>query len=121
MVKVKNNGKLRWCLEKHAAGKVTVKWAANHLKITPRRFKQIYAKYKTNNNTTPTIGQTLDRPKKQVTQETIDLTKQAYKRGKLNAVYLKKIIYAHRLWDNIICATSFLHLCLQDNSNNINV
>jgi hypothetical protein len=66
-----------------------VKWAANHLKITPRRFKQIYAKYKTN-NTTPTIGQNLGRPKKQVTKETIELIKQAYERDKLNAVYLKK-------------------------------
>jgi hypothetical protein len=34
MVKVKNNGKLEWCLEKYAAGKITVKWAVNHLKIT---------------------------------------------------------------------------------------
>jgi len=95
MVKVKNKGKLKWCLEKHAAGKVTVKWAANHLKITPRRFKQLYAKYKTN-NTTPTIGQNLGRPKKQITQETIQIIKQAYEKDKLNAVYLKKIIYARQ-------------------------
>ena len=33
MVKVKNKGECKWRIEKHAADKVTVKWAANHLKI----------------------------------------------------------------------------------------
>jgi len=62
MVKVKNRGELKWCIEKHAASKVTVKGAANHLKITPRRFKQLYAQYKIT-NTTPQIGQVLGRQK----------------------------------------------------------
>jgi len=95
MVKVKNKKELKWCIEKHAASKVTVKWAANHLKITPRRFKQIYAQYK-NTNTTPIIGQTLGRPKKQITKETIQIIKQAYEKDHLNAVCLKKIIYARQ-------------------------
>jgi transposase InsO family protein len=95
MVKIKKKGALKWCLEKHAAGKVTVKWAANNLKITPRRFKQLYAKYKTT-NTTPTIGQNLGRPKKQIRQETIDTIKQAYEKDRLSAQYLQKIIYARQ-------------------------
>ncbi|MCL2135783.1 MAG: IS481 family transposase, partial [Candidatus Bathyarchaeota archaeon] len=95
MVKIKNKEKLKWCLEKHATGKITANWATNHLKITPRRFKQLYKQYKTT-NTTPQIGQNLDRPKKQVTKETIELIKQTYEKDKLNAVYLKKIIYARQ-------------------------
>jgi len=95
MVKVKNKKELKWCLEKHAAGKVTVKRAANHLKITPRRFKQLYKQYKIT-NTTPQIGQTLGRPKKQITTETIEIIKQAYQKDHLGAVYLKKIIYARQ-------------------------
>ena len=95
MVKVKNRRTLKWCIEKHTTGKITVKWAANHLKITPRRFKQIYAKYKTT-NTIPTIGQNLGRPKKSITPQTIETIKQAYEKYQLNAVYLKKIIYAQQ-------------------------
>jgi putative transposase len=91
MVKIKNKKALKWCLEKHVAGKVTVKWAANHPKITPRRFKQIYAKYKTT-NTTPQIGQNLGRPKKQIAQETIEIIRQAYEKDPLCAVYLKKVV-----------------------------
>jgi len=51
MVKVKKKGELKWCLEKHADEKVTTKWAANHLKITPRRFKQLM--HNTKQTTTP--------------------------------------------------------------------
>jgi len=96
MVKVKKKGELKWCLEKHAAGKVTVKWAANHLKITPRRFKQLYAQYKTNNNTPPTIGKNLGRPKKQITKETIKIIKQTYEKDRLSAQYLQQIIYTRQ-------------------------
>jgi len=93
MVKVKKKGELKLCLEKHADRKVTVKWAANHLKITQKRFQQLYAKYKTTNNTPPTIGQNLGRPKKPITKETIKIIKQAYQKDQLSAQYLQKIIY----------------------------
>jgi len=69
---------------------VTVKWAANHLKITPRRFKQLYAQYKTNNNTPPTIGKNLGRPKKQITKETIKIIKQTYEKDRLSASIFNK-------------------------------
>ncbi|MCL2358997.1 DDE-type integrase/transposase/recombinase [Candidatus Bathycorpusculum sp.] len=95
MVKVKNKRELKWCIEKHAADKITAKYAANKLKMTPRRFKQIYAKYK-KTNITPTIGQTLGRPKNQLTQETIEIINQAYQKDHLGAQYLQKIIYAHQ-------------------------
>jgi putative transposase len=93
MVKIKNKKELKHYLEKHANDKITIKQAANHLKITPRRFQQLYAQYKTT-NTTPTIGQNLGRPKKQITPQTIETIKQAYQKDQLNAVYLQKIIYA---------------------------
>ncbi|MDR2699537.1 MAG: hypothetical protein LBC12_01770 [Nitrososphaerota archaeon] len=95
MVKVKNTKMLKWCLEKHVADKVTVKWVANHLKITPRKFKQIYAKYRAT-DTAPTIEQTLDRPKKQTTKETVKIIKQTYKKDRIDAAYLKKITYARQ-------------------------
>jgi hypothetical protein len=100
MVKVKNKKEHNWRLKKHTAGKATAKWATNHLKITPRKFKQIYTQYK-NTNTTPKIDQTLGRPKKQITKKqitkkTIKIIKQAYKKVHLNAPYLKKIIYTRQ-------------------------
>jgi transposase InsO family protein len=116
MVKVKKSGELKWCLEKHATGKVTVKWAANHLKITPRRFKQLYAKYKTTNNTLPTIGQNLGRPKKQITKETIETIKQTYEKYHLNSKYLQKIIYkrqkitiSHRTIHEVLLNLGYAH------------
>ena len=47
-------------------------------------------------NTPPTIGQNLGRPKKQIPQQTIENIKQTYQKYQLNAVYLKKIIYAQQ-------------------------
>jgi len=95
MVKVKNKRELKWCLEKHAADKISATYAAKHLKITPRRFKQLYAKYK-KTNTPPTIEQNLGRPKKQIQPQTIEIIKQAYQTDHLNAAYLRKIIYARQ-------------------------
>ncbi|MCL1969865.1 MAG: hypothetical protein FWF66_00085 [Candidatus Bathyarchaeota archaeon] len=77
MVKIKNKRELKHYLQQHEQNKITIKQAANHLKITPRRFKQLYAQYKTTNNTTPTIGKNLGRPKKQITPETVEIIKQA--------------------------------------------
>jgi putative transposase len=115
MTKVKNKGTLKWCLEKHAAGKVTVKWAANHLKISPRRFKQLYAKYKTN-NTIPAIGLNIGRPKKQISPQTVEIIKQAYQKDQLNAVYLQKIIYvrqkitiSHRTIHEVLLNLGYAH------------
>jgi len=115
MVKVKKRGELRWCLEKHAVGEVTVKWAAGYLKISPRRFKQLYAQYKTT-NAIPAIGQNLGRPKKQITPETIELIKQAYEKDQLNAQYLEKIISArqkitlsHRTIHKVLLKLGYAH------------
>jgi transposase InsO family protein len=95
MVKIKKRGELKWCLEKHAVSKVTVKWAANHLKISPRRFKQLYAQYR-DTNTVPLVGLNVGRPKKQITPETFEIVKQAYEKDRLNAAYLEKVIYARQ-------------------------
>jgi hypothetical protein len=71
MVKIKNKHELKHYLQQHAENKITIKYAANKLKITPRRFKQLDTQYKTT-NTTPTIGKNLGRPKKQITPQTIE-------------------------------------------------
>jgi hypothetical protein len=76
MVKIKNKRELNRCLQQRAENKITIKQAANHLKITPRRFKQLYHQYKAT-NTTPAVGKNLGRQKKQVTQETVEIIKQA--------------------------------------------
>jgi hypothetical protein len=63
-VKIKNKRELKHYLQQHEQNNITIKQAANHLKITPRRSKQLYHQHKTT-NTTPTIGKNLGRPKKQ--------------------------------------------------------
>jgi putative transposase len=115
MVKVKNKKILKYYLEKHAKNEITIKTAANHLKITPRRFKQLYTQYKTT-NTTPTIGKNLGRPKKQITPQTIEIIKQAYQKDQLHAKYLEKIIYArqkikisHRIIHKVLIKLRYSH------------
>ncbi|MDR2720283.1 MAG: DDE-type integrase/transposase/recombinase [Nitrososphaerota archaeon] len=95
MAKIKNKKQLKWCLQQHAQNNITIKYAANQLKITPRRFRQLYTQYKTT-NTIPTVGKNVGRPKKQITQETIEIIKQAYQKDHLGARYLEKIIYARQ-------------------------
>ena len=95
MVKIKNKRELKHYLQQHEQNKITIKQAANHLKITPRRFKQLYHQYKTT-NTTPTIGKNLGRPKKQITPQTIEIIKQAYQKDHLGARYLEKTIYTRQ-------------------------
>lgn len=93
MVKVKNKRKLRWCLLNYDLGKITQKWASYYLKITPRRFRQIYREYK-REGTIPTIGLNVGRPKKGVPDDWKCIIKQEYEKDRLNAVYLEKTIYA---------------------------
>ena len=94
MAKIKNKKQLKLCLQQHAQNNITIKTAANHLKITPRRFKQP-AQYKTT-NTTPTVGKNVGRPKQPITKETIEIRKQAHQKDHLSARYLEKIIYARQ-------------------------
>ncbi|MCL2134600.1 MAG: DDE-type integrase/transposase/recombinase [Candidatus Bathyarchaeota archaeon] len=115
MVKIKNKKQLKWCLQQHAENKITIKTAANHLKITPRRFKQLYKQYKTT-NTTPQIGKNLGRPKKQITPQTTKIIKQAYQKDHLHAKYLEKIIYArqkikisHRIIHKVLIKLNYSH------------
>jgi len=95
MAKIKNKKQLKWCLQQHAQNNITIKTAANHLKITPRRFRQLYTQYKTT-NTIPTIGKNVGRPKKPITPQTIEIIKQAYQKDHLGARYLEKIIFARQ-------------------------
>ena len=63
----------------------------------PKTIQTTSAQYKkTNTTTTPTIDQNIGQPKKQITQQTINIIKQAYKKDQLNAQHLRKIIYAHQ-------------------------
>jgi putative transposase len=93
VVKIKNKKKLKWCLVNYDSGKITQKWAASYLVITPRRFRQLYTEYKTTGQV-PIIGINLGRPKKEIPEEWIDIIKQEYDRFRLNALYMEKTIYA---------------------------
>ncbi len=93
MVKVKNLKKLRWCLHKYCTGKITQKWAAKYLGITPRRFRQVLKKYK-KTGTIPKIGLNLGRPRREISDEWKDIVKLEYGKYRLNALYLEKVIYA---------------------------
>ena len=57
MVKIKNKRELKHYLQQHEQNKITIKQAANHLKITPRRFKQLYHQHKTTNRQKPRTTQ----------------------------------------------------------------
>jgi len=93
VVKIKNKKKLKWCLVNYDSCKITQKWAASYLVITPRRFRQLYTEYKTTSQV-PIIGINLGRPKKEIPEEWIDLIKQEYDRFRLNALYMEKKIVA---------------------------
>jgi len=80
---------------------VTAKWDANHQKISPRRFKQLYAKYKTT-NATPTVGLNVGKPKKQITPKTVKIIKQVYEKDQLSAQYLiENIVKRIVLWSMV--------------------
>ena len=93
MVKIKNKRKLKWCLINYTSGKITQKWAATYLGITPLRFRQLLTEYKTTGNV-PAIGDNIGRPKREVSDEWKDLIKQEYETYRLNALYMEKTIYA---------------------------
>jgi hypothetical protein len=95
MIKIKNKKLLKHYLEKHTKNNITIKTTANHLKTTPKRFKQHYTQNKTT-NTTPTIEKNLGQPQKQTTPQTIKIIKQAYQKNHLHTKYLEKIIYARQ-------------------------
>ncbi len=99
MVKVKNLKKLKWCLHNYCTGKITQKWAAKYLGITPRRFRQLLKEYK-KTGTIPKIGLNLGRPRREISDEWKDLVKLEYGKYKLNVLYLEKVIYAKHKTQN---------------------
>jgi len=93
MVKVENRRKLKWCLVHYDLGEISCKWASKHLEVTPRRFLQLCAKYKSTGKI-PDIGFNVGRPKKEIPPEWKQIIKQEYEKNRLNAVYLEKTINA---------------------------
>ena len=89
VVKIKNKKKLKWCLVNYDSGKITLKWAASYLGITPRRFRQLHTEYKTA-GLVPVIGINLGRPEKEIPEEWVYLIKQEYDTFRLNALYMEK-------------------------------
>ncbi len=95
MVKVRDKRKLKWCLVNYNSGKITQKWASIHLQITSRRFRQINQQYKATGNI-PNVGIRNGRPKKQISEETKTIIKQAYEKDRLNAMYLEQTLYGRQ-------------------------
>ncbi len=91
MAKLGDRKKLQWCLKQFEQGKATQVWIANYLKVTPRRFRQIYHLYK-KTNTTPTIGSNVGRPKTKITNEHKQTVIEQWSKHRFNALYLENII-----------------------------
>ncbi|MCL2173501.1 MAG: hypothetical protein FWB84_07700 [Candidatus Bathyarchaeota archaeon] len=68
--------------------------ATNHLKTTPRRFKQLVHNTK-QTTTPPTNRQNPSDQKKQTSKETTKTIKQTYQKDHLNAQYLQQIISSY--------------------------
>ncbi len=95
MVKIENRRKLKWCLVHYELGDISCKWAAKHLEVTPRRFLQLCAEYKSTGKV-PDVGVDVGRPKKEIPDEYKQIIKQAYEENPVNAVYLEKTIKRQR-------------------------
>ncbi|MBI4449097.1 transposase [Candidatus Woesearchaeota archaeon] len=95
MVKIRNKKRLEWCLKRYSKGEASQKDLAKMLDITPRRFRQLYVAYKTTNSM-PCIGQSLGRPKKRLDPSSKQLIVETHDKYCLNAVYLKKVIFANK-------------------------
>jgi putative transposase len=91
MVKVKDKAKLLWCLKQFDQGKATQKWLCTYLGIKPRRFRQIYSIYK-QTKAAPHVGSGVGRPSKKTPAEWTKIVEDAYKKQRINAVYLEKAI-----------------------------
>lgn len=109
MVKIKNKKRLMWCLKQYKAGKASQKDLAKLLTITPRRFRQVYAKY-SSTNIIPCIGQSLGRPKEPINPMYRRLIVETYSRYNLNAVYLEKVIFAE---NNLRIPHNMIHTMLK--------
>ena len=97
MVKIADRRKLKWCLVHYKAGETTSKWAATHLRISQRRFQQLFKEYQATGKI-PNIGLRVGRPKKQIPADWRRIIKQQYERTWCNALYLeKKIIALHSI------------------------
>jgi putative transposase len=93
MVKVENRRKLKWCLVHYELGEIRCKWVVKHLGVTPRRFLQLCAEYKSTGKI-PDIGLNVGRPTKEVPEEWKQIIKREYEKCCSNAVYLEKTINA---------------------------
>ncbi|MGZ8538903.1 MAG: DDE-type integrase/transposase/recombinase [Flavisolibacter sp.] len=93
MVKINNKRKLKYYLKDYDSGKSSQKSAAKALGITPRRFRQIHAIYKSTGEI-PAIGVGLGRPRQDIPEKWKEIIKQEYEMFRLNALYQEKTIYA---------------------------
>lgn len=93
MVKLKNKRRLEWALKQYKREKSQQTDLADYLKITSRRFRQLYCKYKSTNEV-PVIGRNIGRPKKFIPRKHEELIEQKYEKYRLNALYLEKVIFA---------------------------
>jgi len=93
MVKLKNKRRLEWALKQYKKEKSQQKYLADYLKITSRRFRQLYCKYKTTDEV-PAIGRNIGRPKKELPQQYENLIVQKFEKYHLNALYIEKVIFA---------------------------
>jgi putative transposase len=91
MVKLRNRGKLQWCIKAFEQGKAAQAWIVNYLGVTPRRFRQIYRLYK-KTNTIPKIGLNVGRPKTQISDKHKQIILNQYTKHRFNALYLESII-----------------------------
>jgi transposase len=91
MVKVENRRKLKWCLIHYESGEISSKWVAKHLEITPRRFQQLYKKFKENGKV-PDVGLGVGRPKKEISDDYKQIIRQQYEKTHCGAIYLEKTL-----------------------------
>jgi putative transposase len=92
MFKIKDKRKLIWCLKQFHQGKESQKWLSSYLGISTRRFRQIYSIYKQTMEV-PIIGLNMGRPKKSIPIKWESIIESEWKKYRLNALYLEKVIY----------------------------
>jgi transposase InsO family protein len=98
MTKIASQRKLKWCLQHYDTQEITSKWAAQHLKISQRRFQQVYKQYKQTGKILHIKQRAGGRPKKEIPKEWKNLIKQQYEQTRCNALYLeKKINHKHHI------------------------
>ncbi|MFH0875878.1 MAG: IS481 family transposase [archaeon] len=110
MVKVRNKKKLEWCLKKYEQGKASQKDISYMLKVTTRRFRQIYVHFKRNGKI-PVIGKHIGRPSKILEPKHKEIIIATHGKYLMNALYLEKIIYAE---NKIRIPHNTIHIVLKE-------